>query len=106
MQQLQAIYDMMQKQIEEAQTVSISSIKTDTWLHVQSKAQLSIRIVKDLPASAIREKVDAYGWDDRNERSQSDGCDYWFCLPCCATFSLIHDSHIFGHICAYSSLRQ
>ena len=78
-QQLQALFDALQEQKKEKPAVSISSIKTDTWLEVQSTAKLSFRIVEDLPASALK-YTEAFGWDDRNERAQSDRYDYWMSL--------------------------
>ena len=84
---------MLQEQKKEKPPVSISSIKTDTWLEVQSTAKLSFGVVEDLPLSVPKDSVATSGWDDRNERAQSDRCDYWINLPCCAAISGLRHSH-------------
>ena len=73
--QIQALYDALQEQNKKKLPVSLSKIDTNTWQEVQHTAQLTIRIVDNLPASRSKKEVDAFAWDDRIETAQSDRCN-------------------------------
>lgn len=53
---------------------------------MQRTAKLAIRIVEGLSASAPKEAVAVFSWDDREERAQSDSYDCRVGLQCCAAF--------------------
>ena len=69
MQLLQAVYDNLEGQKKSRAVVSISKIKTETWLEVTSTAKLSIKTAH-VPATS-KKNVPAFGWEDRNERAQA-----------------------------------
>ena len=52
--------------------VSISKVDTLTWLRVKANVNLKHDIVEDIQASAPKETVPAFDWDDNcTERAQS-----------------------------------
>ena len=69
--QLQALYDSLLEQKKERAVVSISNIKTSTWLEITNTAKLSYRTAT-LSASAAKETAAEFVWDDRVERAQAD----------------------------------
>ena len=67
-QQLRALYDESQ---QARKTVSISKVGGTAWNRVAEKGGLTTK-VGELAACSTSKQTDSFGWDDRNERAQSD----------------------------------
>ena len=70
-QKLDEMYEIVKAQQAETSSVCLSSISSKVFQSIQDKASHAIVYVDDLPSSGLKE-IDAFSWDDKNERTQSD----------------------------------
>lgn len=71
-QQMNEIFEFVQQQKEQNQTISISGVDASAFKEMQQKAGLTFRPCEDLQFAASTNNVDAFAWDEPMERAQSD----------------------------------